>query len=113
MVAGRGENLLTGLDRTVLERRSRLLRRAKRFLEVSSTCRLRSEWGDYEGAKDAMVAKSMCQARVCTVIVETADEATLLQREAAPLSRNYCVVTCVGHWNRGCDITAKSALGTY
>ena len=53
----------------------------------------RSEWGDYEGAKDAMVAKSMCQARLGTVIVETAAEASLLQREAAPVSRNYFVGT--------------------
>ena len=45
-----------------------------------------------------------------TVNVETAAEATLLQREAAPLSRNYCVVTGVGT-ERGCDITTMSALG--
>ena len=62
-----------------------MLRRAKRFLEVSSTCRLRSEWGDYEGAEDAMVAQATDQARLGTVIVETAAEATLLQSEAAPL----------------------------
>ena len=60
---------------------------------LEKTWRLRSEWGDYEGAKDAMVAKAMCQARLDTVNVETAAEATLLQREAAPLTRNYCVVT--------------------
>ena len=42
-----------------------------------------------------MVAKAVFQARLGTVIVETAAEATLLQREAAPLSRNYCAVTLV------------------
>ena len=36
------------------------------------TWRLSSECGDYEGANDAMVAKAMCQARLGTVIVETA-----------------------------------------
>ena len=46
-----------------------------------------------DGAKDAMVAKAMCQARLGTVIVETAAEASLLQRKAAPLSHNYYVVT--------------------
>ena len=43
MVAGRGENLLTGLDRTVLERRSRLLRLAKRFLDVHSLGKFRGD----------------------------------------------------------------------
>ena len=46
----------------------------------------------FRGAKDAMV-DAMCQARLDTVIVDTDAEATRLQREAAPVSRNFCVVT--------------------
>ena len=59
---------------------------------VDETWRLRSECGDSDGANDAMVAKAMCRAGLDTVNVETAAEA-LLQREAAPLSPDFCVVT--------------------
>ena len=43
-------------------------------------------------AKDAMV-DAMCQTRLDTVIVDTAAVVSLLQREAAPMSRNYFVGT--------------------
>ena len=42
--------------------------------------RLRSEWGDYEDAKDAMVAKAVCRARVGHCDVETAAEACCRDR---------------------------------
>ena len=41
--AGRLENLLTELDRAVLEGSSRLLRRSKRFLDVQSLGKFRAD----------------------------------------------------------------------